>query len=320
MLKPPKPFDETARLMSLHSLRVLDTRSEERFDRITRMAGRMFDVGICLVSLVDADRQWFKSKQGLDASETPREISFCGHTILKEGVFVVNDASADERFVDNPLVTNDPHIRFYAGCPIRGPHEHRVGTLCLIDPEPREFSDDDQEMLQDLAALVEDELIASAQATVDDLTQIANRRGFNTTCEQMLSLCRRTGTSAELIFFDLDGFKQVNDELGHKAGDEILQHFARILMKCFRTADVIGRLGGDEFVVLMTASDPQSDAALARLDKLAAAEDCDILSRLSWSAGRIGFDPERHTSIQSLLADADSKMYEDKVQRRKTGS
>jgi len=132
----------------------------------------------------------------------------------------------------------------------------------------------------------------------------------------MQSLCRRTGTSAELIFFDLDGFKEVNDELGHKAGDEILQS---ILMKCFRTADVIARLGGDEFVVLMTASDPQSDAALARLDKLAAA-DCDVLSRLSWSAGRIGFDPERHTSIQSLLADADSKMYEDKVQRRKTGS
>lgn len=112
MQEPPVPLDETVRLMSLHSLRVLDSAPEERFDRVTRMAKRLFDVDICLVSLVDSGRQWFKSKQGLDACETSREVSFCGHAILHEQAFVVEDAHVDERFADNPLVTGDPSVRF----------------------------------------------------------------------------------------------------------------------------------------------------------------------------------------------------------------
>ncbi len=110
MLKPPIPLDETARLMSLHSLRLIDTPSEARFDRITRLACRLFDVDTCLVSFVDAERQWFKSKQGLDACETSRAISFCGHAIIGDEVFIVGDASTDPRFSDNPLVTGEPHI------------------------------------------------------------------------------------------------------------------------------------------------------------------------------------------------------------------
>lgn len=105
MLEPPVPLDETTRLMSLHSLRILDTEPEERFDRITRMAQRLFKVEICLVSLVDSERQWFKSKQGLDACETPRSISFCGHAILHDDLFLITNATEDERFADNPLVT-----------------------------------------------------------------------------------------------------------------------------------------------------------------------------------------------------------------------
>ncbi|MDH3435275.1 MAG: sensor domain-containing diguanylate cyclase, partial [Gammaproteobacteria bacterium] len=245
MLKPPLPLDETARLLSLHSLRILDTPAEDRFDRITRMAKRFFDVEICLISLVDAQRQWFKSKQGLDACETDREISFCGHAILSEDVFVVNDASKDVRFADNPLVTAAPSIRFYAGCPIHGADGYRIGTLCLIDSRPRDFSASDNETLRDLTSLVEDELKVASQVTVDDLTQIANRRGFHQIANHMMSLCRRTGTDIELAFFDLDGFKEVNDSYGHAAGDELLRHFAKLLIKCFRTADVIGRLGGD---------------------------------------------------------------------------
>jgi diguanylate cyclase (GGDEF)-like protein len=320
VLKPPSPLDETARLMSLQSLRILDSRSEERFDRITRMAKRMFGVEICLISLVDAERQWFKSKQGLDACETSREISFCGHAILNDHLFIVNDASLDSRFDDNPLVTGPPFIRFYAGCPIRGPQGFRIGTLCLIDPEPRAISIEDQENLRDLGALVEDELAATSQATVDELTQIANRRGFNMVASHMLSLCHRTGTSAELVFFDLDGFKAVNDELGHNAGDLLLKHFARLLMKCFRSADVIARLGGDEFVVLLAGPDGSADTASQRLEQLAAAESCEIRGRLSWSVGRIVFDPERHPTIDSMLAEADARMYAHKTRRRVTGT
>lgn len=112
MQKPPIPVDEAQRLETLKSLKVLDTDAEERFDRYTRMAKRLFGVPIALVSRVDKDRQWFKSRQGLESSETPREISCCGHAIVGDQVLLVQDASHDERFADNPLVAGDPSIRF----------------------------------------------------------------------------------------------------------------------------------------------------------------------------------------------------------------
>jgi len=319
MIEPPMPVDENMRLMSLHSLRILDTQPEERFDRLTRMAQRIFNVDICLVSLVDSQRQWFKSKQGLDVCETSRSISFCGHTILQDDVFVVPDASKDDRFADNPLVTTPPSIRFYAGAPIHGPDGYRVGTLCLIDPEPGEFTAEDIAMLKDLAQLVEDEVALLAQSTVDDLTQVANRLGFNTIARHMLSLCRRTETNAELVFFDLDGFKAVNDNHGHTAGDQLLQLFARLLTKCFRSNDVVARVGGDEFVVLMTGT-ATSKEALLRLEKLAQYEGDSTEGELRWSVGRVSFDPDNHKTLECMLADADTRMYQNKLDRRKSSA
>lgn len=152
------PVDEADRLEALRELDLLDSPPEERFDRVTRMAQRLFDVPIVLVSLVDSDRQWFKSCIGLGVDETGREVSFCAHAILQDEVFVVEDTLADERFADNPLVVGDPHIRFYAGHPLSEPGGHRVGTLCLIDVRPRSFSTDDAATLRDLAAFVEREL------------------------------------------------------------------------------------------------------------------------------------------------------------------
>ncbi|MBP7663732.1 MAG: GAF domain-containing protein, partial [Shewanella sp.] len=117
MQLPTIPENELQRLATLRALNVLDTDAEERFDRITRLTRRIFSLPICVVTLVDADRQWFKSRQGLEVTETPREISFCGHAINHDGIFIVNDALKDPRFSDNPLVTEQPHIRFYAGYP-----------------------------------------------------------------------------------------------------------------------------------------------------------------------------------------------------------
>ena len=133
---------------------------------------------IALVSLIDENRQWFKSCFGLDVSETDRRISFCGHAILNKGVFVIEDALQDERFADNPLVTGEPHIRFYAGQPLRTMSGKAVGTLCIIDREPRSFGEEDLAMLSDLAAMVEREIMAVQLAISDDLTRISNRRGF----------------------------------------------------------------------------------------------------------------------------------------------
>ena len=158
MQEPLIPENESSRLAALRRLGVLDTQAEERFDRITRIAKTHFGVAIALVSLVDADRQWFKSCQGIDASETPRNISFCGHAILREEVFVVTNAVEHPDFADNPLVIGPPNIRFYAGAPLHAPDGERVGTLCVIDPNPRDFCAQDVDVLRDLANCVEGEL------------------------------------------------------------------------------------------------------------------------------------------------------------------
>ncbi|HSP06582.1 MAG TPA: PAS domain S-box protein, partial [Acidobacteriota bacterium] len=158
MLKPQIPPDEARRLQALQDLKILDTPPEERFDRITRLAARLFSVPVAYISLVDKDRQWFKSKLGLTIPQTPREISFCGHAILSDEAFVVPDARADERFRDNPLVTGDANVRFYAGIPLRAANGSRVGTLCLVDRQPRRFDPPDEAMLRDLATIVEEEL------------------------------------------------------------------------------------------------------------------------------------------------------------------
>jgi len=158
VIPPSKPLDEDRRLASLHNLCLLDTAPDEAFDRVTRLAARLFQVPIALVSLVDAERQWFKSRHGLETHETPRTVSFCGHAILGDGPFVIADALADERFHDNPLVTGDPGIRFYAGQPLRAPDGALVGVLCILDRRPRVLDSTDLDALQDLAALVEGEL------------------------------------------------------------------------------------------------------------------------------------------------------------------
>jgi PAS domain S-box-containing protein len=158
MLAPIIPENEDQRLATLHGLQILDTPPEERFDRLTRITQRVLDVPIAIVSLVDSDRQWFKSCQGLDATETPRNISFCGHTILGDETFIVSDALLDPRFADNPLVAGAPHIRFYTGQPLKANNGSRLGTLCVIDFKPRHLSQADLDVLRDLAALVENEL------------------------------------------------------------------------------------------------------------------------------------------------------------------
>jgi phosphoribosyl 1,2-cyclic phosphodiesterase/DNA-binding response OmpR family regulator len=161
---PPIPGEEERRLQALHQLAILDTPPEERFDRITRLAARFFGVPIALISLVDRDRQWFKSRNGSLVQQTSREVSFCGHAILQPEALVVSDALADDRFADNPLVLSEPRLRFYAGYPIVASDGSAIGTLCLIDHKPRHFGSAQVKALRDMAALVERELHAGASA------------------------------------------------------------------------------------------------------------------------------------------------------------
>ena len=151
----PAPPDEAQRLASLCALNVLDGPAVPELDRITRLAARLFNVPIALVSLVDKERQWFMSRVGLMASQTARNISFCGHAILGRGALVVEDATQDARFAGNPVVTGEMHVRFYAGQPIRSRAGHALGTVCLIDTRPRSMSADDLLALNDFAQMVE---------------------------------------------------------------------------------------------------------------------------------------------------------------------
>lgn len=156
---PPCPADEPQRLIALKRYALLDTPPEEAFDRITRLAARVFGMPVSLISLIDETRQWFKSRHGFEAPWTSREVAFCSHTILDTKALVVGDASKDDRFSTNPLVTGDPNIRFYAGAPLVTPEGHVLGTLCVIDRQPHtDFSEEQQQLLQDLAGLVMTEL------------------------------------------------------------------------------------------------------------------------------------------------------------------
>jgi diguanylate cyclase (GGDEF)-like protein/PAS domain S-box-containing protein len=390
----PVPTNEEERLTALHQLGILDTKPEAAFDRITEHAQTVFDVSAAAVTLIDQDRQWFKSACGWDVEETSRESSFCTYAILDDGVMVVEDAIEDDRFHSNPLVVGEDGLRFYAGAPLVIEDEIRVGSLCLLDEQSRSFDAEEQKMLATLADVVVDLLKAHKQtyeigylssaleqardavviteanpidppgprivwankafsrmtgydveevlgetprifqgpetdrsvlnkvrialeneravyaetvnyqkdgspyvvawhiapvyakddtlthwvsvqrdvtdeqrreerlkheATHDTLTGLPNRYAIQKEIRRALDepTDDRAGV---LLYVDLDEFKPVNDELGHKVGDQILIQTGEVLRQVMRRQDTIGRIGGDEFVVCLPGIESPSEA------------------------------------------------------------
>ncbi len=308
-MEAPLPPDETARLRDLYTLGLLDRPTTNPcFDRVTRLAQRTLDMPIALVSLVDVHRQWFGARQGLDAKETDRCDAFCAHTILDRETMVVPDAAEDPRFADNPLVTGDPFIRFYAGAPINSPHGHRLGTLCVIDRVPRTMNDVQLEMLRDLADIVEAELMNRSLALSDELTGLVNQRGFIEAGARLLALGTRRNEPLTILYADLDRLKETNDASGHAAGDELLRRTARVLVSCSRDSDVVARLGGDEFAVLLYDTDAAgAQTVAARIADTIAEDNLDHAERLALSVGLATTRPLE--TFAEVLARADHAMY-----------
>ncbi len=275
------PANEAERLAELRKLNILDTPIEERFERITRIVCRSLNVPIAAISLIDESRQWFKSIQGIAVSETPRSVAFCSHAILENDMLVVPDATLDIRFAVNPLVTEDPSIRFYAGQPLTLASGVRAGTLCAIDNKPRTLSDGDAELLRDLAKMVEVELTAIAlsdeqikhvealnraqrEARIDGLTRLWNRTGIEEMVQREFDFAKRKDLSVALVMVDLDDFKKINDIYGHPVGDEALRGAAQMLLRVLRSYDAVGRWGGDEFMIVLPGSNKEETTRVLR--------------------------------------------------------
>lgn len=314
----PTPLDERARLAEVRGLGILDTPPEERFDRITRLATRLFSTPVALLSFVDQDRLWFKSRQNWAYAEATREASFCAHAIAGDDVLVVRDATTDARFEGNPLVTEDPNIRFYAGCAIRSSEGRHLGTLCVIDRKPRDLSDEDQLLLRDLTRMVELELATVDLALTDELTGLVNRRGYRTIGTQVVELCKRKEIELAAFFIDLDNMKSINDGYGHEAGDAALKGIAGLLQESFRDSDVIARVGGDEFCILLT--DTASSGATVAEGRLYEAIDrynerSGAPYRLSVSVGRAAVPGDAIIDLETLTNLADKAMYAQKLSK-----
>ncbi len=260
--------DEAGRQCALDRLHVLDTPAEPAFEKITRLVTAVLGVPVAAVTLIDRGRQWFKSVQGLAATETPREVAFCDHTIRGPQCLKVGDASLDPRFQDNPLVVGPPHIRAYLGAPIITPDGYAIGALCAVDYKPRDFTPEQERVLASFADLVMNELELRQFASCDGLTGLATRRAF---VEAVGTVFER-GDEAGLLILDLDHFKAINDSHGHPAGDEALKAAAAAVLRVCPDAGVAGRLGGEELGLLLPGAGEAEALKIAEDLRLAVAE------------------------------------------------
>ncbi|SFU68236.1 GGDEF domain-containing protein [Halomonas korlensis] len=331
---------EEQRLQALADYQILDTPEESAFDDIVEVASLICEAPIAVVTFVDRDRQWFKSEKGLGVRETLLDVSICAHAILQPGLFIVPDTTQDPRFANNPLVTGEPHLRFYAGALLESHDGYPLGTLCVLDYQPRELTERQRFALQALANQVvahmelmqahreQAELIRELEATrhelakraaTDPLTGLLNRRAFEQRLNQEVALIQRGAPPAALMLIDLDHFKRVNDALGHQAGDEVLVRFTDLCREAFRQADVIGRWGGEEFVVMLPrATVAEARHAADRLHQLLATTPMrdDISSPLFITASIGVCSLTGSSDLDGCLQKTDELLYRAKAQGR----
>lgn len=247
----PIPGDELSRQRDLERHGLLDTPDDEHLQRLVRLTARVMVTPSALISLVDGTRQWFLARHGVDVQQTPREMAFCAHAICTDGPLVVPDALDDPRFCTNPLVTGPPQIRFYAGACLQSAEGHNLGTLCVIDQQPRHLSPEGAATLQELAAVVQRELDLRRQSLHCRATGALQRSAFLQLGQRELERSRERTQAMSLLLLDLDHFQLINQNWGLEAGDQALEQVAALLKEAMRPADLLGRLGDGSFALLL---------------------------------------------------------------------
>jgi diguanylate cyclase (GGDEF)-like protein len=313
----PAPFNEALRLQTLENYAVLDTPREQAYDDLVTLASAVCRTPIALVSLIDHERQWFKASVGLGTSQTPREQAFCAHAILQpDQVLEVPDAQLDARFANNPLVTGDPNIRFYAGAPLVSSEGLAVGTVCVIDRMPRTLSGDERKALQSLARQVVAQLELrkamaglELQSMTDPLTSMWNRRSLDRMLRSAWEQFVLNGVPLSLVMIDIDHFKRVNDEFGHPAGDDVLAQVASVIRSQLEPGEAAARLGGEEFCVILPGRDAVRAQALAEAVRHGLRAAAWAHRPVTASFGVASSDASDGSTPSVLLARADRALY-----------
>ncbi len=272
MKTPEIPENEAERQLALDALNIVYTPTEERFERITRVAKRLFDVPITLISLISNDKQWFKSCQGLAATETDREVSFCAHAITRDEVFVVPNAAADPDFRDNPLVTGEPKIRFYAGQPLTVSGQ-RIGTLCIVDRHPRQFKPKDYDSLRCLASWAEMEIttwndkknvylneflaLENRQTLIDPVTGDLNSTAFGLLSERLQGLGDKSTPSSLLDVSTNHSMVAAAD------ADLSRKDISRAIHSALDDRGIVGSVNDNDFKVILLGDGAREAPAIA---------------------------------------------------------
>ena len=305
-----------ARKEILFSVNFIDTSVDDAFDRITRLAASSLDMPIAVISFADGDRYWFKSVVGVDLTELPARLAFCGHVDPDSDLTEISDAATDPRFADHPFVVGPEHLRFFAGTPLRTVDDRVVGTLCVLDRKPRGLTPPQRQILMDLAGMVTHEMSIRRIAATDPLTGAWNRRMLDAVTENEFCRADRLKVPFSLALLDLDHFKAVNDCHGHEAGNTALRLFANTFRSTMRRDDWLFRVGGEEFAAILAGC--EGDRAFEAVDRLRQeiarlpmpGPDGEFTVTVSGAvieaADRSG---AHHASLESLLRQADVGLY-----------